>query len=72
MCCSLSNRVSKKIRPAFCRICLFPKKLSCLHLCYECKYVLKKYYRYEDCPYCLDIFEPRITSTIQLSIEEQH
>ena len=54
----------KKIKPAFCRICLFPKQLSCLHLCYECNFVLKKYYNYEDCPYCLDVMEPRDVNPI--------
>ena len=43
-----------------CKICFCEKRLSCVHLCNECMYIIKKYYPYDECPYCLDIFEPRV------------
>jgi hypothetical protein len=47
----------KKKNSTSCRICLCQKKLKCLHLCEECNYVIKKYYDYKDCPYCLEIID---------------
>lgn len=50
-----------------CRICFCEKKQSCLHLCKECIHIIKKYYPYDNCPFCLELFEisPTITMNPQ-------
>jgi hypothetical protein len=55
---NVNNR--KKTIKEGCQLCFCERRLQCVHLCEECAHIINKYYPYEDCPYCLEIFEPRV------------
>ena len=57
MWCIFFSCCYKKTNPKKCTVCLCLKKLKCIHICEECNYIMKKYYHYPDCPYCLQIIE---------------